>query len=451
MDGLTISRYRSMWGRVVWFAGSALAYGLLGYAISRSSFYGGLFLYGSLYVGYGWQLWPLVSRADKGSFSARPDLFLFGAAILFRLLLLGAMPHLSDDYARFIWDGRLLMHGYNPYLYLPDQVVGTSIAIDANLSAALFQSLNSPHYFTVYPPVSQALFGLAAWLSPDSVLGNILTLRIPILLAEGGTVWLMVQLLHRANRNPNLALLYALNPLVILELTGNLHGEAVMIFFVLLAVWLWQRGRFVGSSVALALAIGTKFLPLMLFPLLLFYLGWRRVLRYTGLTGVCTVVLFLPFVTGDLVRNIGTSLGLYIHTFGFNASIYPLVRGVGHWLSGYNTSTGTGIGLALLTFFGAVWMAWRWGQSQPVRALLLTLTLYYGLTTTVHPWYVTSLVAVTVFTQSLYPLLWAGVVWLSYSAYQVRPYEENMWFVLLEYALFIGFAGWERIVEHLKY
>ncbi len=442
-----MSRYQGTWGRIGWLAVSIAAYGLLGYEVPRSAFGYEISLYGWLCIGYGWQLWPMLSRPDKRLSSARPDWFLFRAAILFRLLLLGTMPQLSDDYARFIWDGRLLAHGYNPYLYLPARLLGTLVATDANLSAALFQSLNSPHYFTVYPPVSQALFGLAAWLSPDSILGNVIALRVPILLAEGGTVWLMVKLLQRANRNPNLALLYALNPLVILELTGNLHGEAIMIFFVLLAVWLWQRDWFVLSAGALALAIGTKFLPVILFPLLLVHLGWRRGVRYTGLTGLFTVLLFLPFVTGDLIRNIGSSLGLYMHTFGFNASIYPLVRATGHWLTGSNTSTATGVGLSVLTLLGAGGLAWRWGHSQPGRVVVLTLTLYFLLTTTVHPWYITSLVAGTVFTQARYPLLWAGVVWLSYSAYQARPYGENNWLILVEYVLFAGFAVWERIIN----
>ena len=136
------------------------------------------------------------------------------------------VPNLSDDYLRFIWDGRLLAHGYNPYLYLPTQLVHTALGSSAGLTDSLFQGLNSPRYFTVYPPLNQAFFGLAAWLFPTNLLGTIISLRIPILLADLGSIYLLAKLLRRFGKNPNLSLLYGLNPLVILELTGNLHFEA---------------------------------------------------------------------------------------------------------------------------------------------------------------------------------------------------------------------------------
>lgn len=426
--------------RISWLLVSVVAYWLLAYAVPRAEFGALIGLYGLLFAGYGWQVQTLLSneRLDNQNLDQPLDRFMFGAAIGFRLLLIPALPHLSDDYARFIWDGRLLAHGYNPYLYLPSQLINTATATAAGLTTDLFQALNSPHYFTVYPPVEQALFGLAAWLSPTSIPGNVIGLRVPILLAELGSMWLMVNLLRRSGQNPNRALLYGLNPLVILELTGNLHAEAIMIFWVLLAVWLVERGWLMGSAGALALAVGTKLLPLLLFPLVIRHLGWRRCLTYTGLTGLLTAGLFAPFFSLDLVQNTGASLGLYVHTFVFNAPVYQAVRAGANAITGTNTSTGTGIGLALLTLTGTGWIAWRWGRQKPVQAVLLTLTVYYFLATTVHPWYITLLVAVGVFTRLRYPLIWSALVWLSYATYQTTPYHENGWLTGLAWILLVG-------------
>jgi alpha-1,6-mannosyltransferase len=106
-----------------------------------------------------------------------------GAAFVFRLALLFACPNLSDDYHRFVWDGRLLVHGINPYLVLPTDFIQSPQAAGAGLTEELYQQLNSPHYYTVYPPVNQAIFAVAAGLFPWSLLGSVVVMRLFILLA----------------------------------------------------------------------------------------------------------------------------------------------------------------------------------------------------------------------------------------------------------------------------
>ncbi|MBC8152098.1 MAG: hypothetical protein H7Z72_04235 [Bacteroidetes bacterium] len=429
--------------KIGWLVVSAGLFLLIGYGVPRDQFNLLITLYSLLFWGYWLRVSPLW-RAPE-AISEQPDAFLFSAAVLFRLALLVAMPQLSEDYARFVWDGRLLAHGYNPYLYLPAQIVGTPLAASAGLSQTLFESLNSPAYFTVYPPLNQALFGLAAWLSPD-ILGNVIGLRVPILGAELGSIWLLVRLLRRAGQNPNLALLYALNPLVILELTGNVHFEAVMIFFMLLAVWLFVTGRFIGSAGALAFAVGTKLLPLLFLPLLIRYLGWKRGVGYAALTGLITVGLFLPFASVDLARNVFSSLNLYFQLFEFNASLHYLIRAVGFWVAGRNITVDASFWLFLTAVLGILGIAF--GVRRTTRAVvagqvLLTLTFYFALATTVHPWYVTTLVAATVFTRFRYPLLWSGLIWLSYATYQTVPYHENGWLTALECGVVAGVGGYE--------
>ena len=47
--------------------------------------------------------------------------FLVAAGVLFRLVFLLAIPNLSQDFYRFLWDGSLMAEGFNPYLLTPDQ------------------------------------------------------------------------------------------------------------------------------------------------------------------------------------------------------------------------------------------------------------------------------------------------------------------------------------------
>jgi alpha-1,6-mannosyltransferase len=437
--------------RIGWLGLSLALFTLLGYGVLRPQFPLLITLYLLVFWGYTRvtdSLWRgTVSKPGELSKQPEPDRFLFATALLFRLSLVVVIPNLSDDYARFIWDGRLLAHGYNPYLYLPAQVINTPIASIAGLTDSLYQRLNSPRYFTVYPPLNQALFGLAGWLSPTSLIGAVISLRVPILLADMGSIVLLSKLLRRFGKNPNYSLLYALNPLVILELTGNLHFEAIMIFFVLLSVWLLVQNHWIGSSAALASGIGMKLLPLIFLPLLIRYLGWKRGLIYAGLTGILVGLLFVPFISIELLNNIFSSLNLYFQSFEFNASVYYLIRAAGYWLLGFNIIAGAGFMLFVVIGVCVLIIAFRNMSYLPgpviAMKVLLTLTLYWLLSTTVHPWYITSLVAASVFTPFRYPLVWSGVVVLSYSAYQTTAYTENLWLTGLEYSLVLGVGLYE--------
>ncbi|RYU78247.1 glycosyltransferase 87 family protein [Hymenobacter persicinus] len=361
------------------------------------------------------------------------------AALLLRLLWLPATPALSDDYHRFRWDGTLVAAGQNPYRHTPRE-------LQAAQPSALYDRLNSPAYYSVYPPVCQAAFGLASGLFPDQELGFIVVLRLLIIAAEIGTAALLVALLRHFGQPTERALLYLLNPLVIVELTGNLHFEALLICGVLASLLALVRGRVALSAGALALSIATKLLPLLLLPLLLRRLGWRVFLVYTALTLLLVGLLFAPFLSAGLVGNFGRSLDLYFHKFEFNASLYYLVRALGYQITGYNEIARIGTGLGVLAAAWLLVVAGRERQpsfSTLPTAALAVLTGYYLLATTVHPWYLTPLVALSVFTRQQFALAWSALALLSYGAYRGPRYSENLSLVALEYGLLLLVLLWE--------
>lgn len=405
---------------------SAAAYGLLAYFTPRTQFYQLLLLFALAFAGY-----LLLLRSKPG--------LLTGVllALGLRLVFLAAAPQLSDDYFRFLWDGALVLQGESPYLYLPADLLAEKEGSLPGISQALFSKLNSPRYYSVYPPVCQAVFGLARWLAGDSLAGAILVMRLVLLAAEAGTMLLLVRALRFWQQPVERAWLYAFNPLVIVELTGNLHFEALMIFFLAASLyWLWQ-GRWQLSALALGLSIGVKLLPLMFLPFFLAYLGWRRFWGYGGLVALVVVVLFLPFLSPELIRHFSNSLNLYFQKFEFNASWYYLLRWLGYQVVGYNLISLTGPLLSLSTVVLIAWLAWR--QPQTGRHLpgnlLLALSVYLFLATVVHPWYVTTLVMLACLAPWRYPLVWSALAVLSYAAYQTQTYQENLWLVAIEYLL----------------
>ncbi|GJM34006.1 MAG: hypothetical protein DHS20C18_30070 [Saprospiraceae bacterium] len=384
------------------------------------------------------------------SISAVP--FYLGLAVVMRLIMVFAFPQLSDDIYRFIWDGRLWNQGYNPFEQLPTYFVGGNLQVPG-LTPELFSKLNSPEYFTIYPPVAQATFAIACWLFPNSIVASALVMKSVLLAFELGSLWLIVRLLRHYDLPPHLVLIYALNPLIILEISGNVHFEGGMIFFLLLAWWLLICGRWTWSAIALALSIATKLLPLMFLPLLIRRLGWKRSLGYFVVLGMASILLFAPLLSQTFVQNFSNSLDLYFRKFEFNASIYYLLRWVGYQQVGYNLIAYIGPGLAIGTLTGILFFTLF--ERQPnlrnwPTAMLFAITLYLFFTTTVHPWYTVMPLVLCIFTRFRFPIMWTGLIMLTYVNYSYPGYFENLWVVAIEYlvifvVIILDYLGYEWI------
>ena len=80
---------------------------------------------------------------------------------------------------------------------------------------------------------------------------------------------------------------------------------------------------------------------------------------------------------------------------------------------------------------------------QLVASMLLALAFYYFTATTVHPWYIATLLLLSLFTNYKFPLVWSFVIVLSYSAYTLNGFNENLCIVSLEYLIVYGVFLWE--------
>ena len=394
--------------------------------------------FGTLFLLYGW----IIQNEQNIKF------WLIGSIII-RLSLLVALPNLSDDFYRFIWDGRLWAAGQHPFDALPADFLSQNMS---GLDASLFEKLNSKEYFTIYPPVAQFVFWLAVKISPHSIIGSVMVMRSIILLAEVGSIVLMVKLLHRFELPAKSALLFALNPLVILELTGNLHFEAFVIFFLLLCVWLMSLDKIAMPAVSFAFAIGVKLLPVIFLPFLLGVLGWRKAFIFYSIAAISCVILFIPLYDPRVLNGFSQSLHLYFQKFEFNSSIYYLVREYGFWNVGYNTIQTTGWKLGLVSGILILTFSYLQGMSRGKSVVdklftgfLFILLIYFSFSTIVHPWYVTTLLAFSVFTQFRFVLLWTALIFLSYVGYSQTGFSENLWITAFEYVSVFGYLGYELL------
>ncbi|MEM9685867.1 MAG: glycosyltransferase 87 family protein [Bacteroidota bacterium] len=415
---------------------SAILYYVFAYRLARTDFTMLITLYGVLFF-----LCCLLIQ-----FSGRNTTFLVGIGLVFRILFLFAIPNLSQDFYRFIWDGELLLKGMSPYLYKPDDLVQNSEFSIPNMQELYngMGTLSASHYSN-YPPLNQVIFAMASIFS-NKITGMVIAMRILLITADMGVLYFGKKLLRYLKLPQHHIFWYFLNPFILIELTGNLHFEGVMLCFLLWSLYVLFRHKTVLAAVLFACAVSIKLIPLLFLPLFLQRLGWKKMMIHTCIVLLTTCILFLPFISGVFLTHYSETIGLWFVNFEFNASWYYVVRSIGFEVKGYNIIHSYAKVMPWIVLSVVLYLAFFRKNKTPVQlltAMLLALSFYYFTATTVHPWYITLLIGLSVFTTYNFPLVWSGLIMLSYYAYAHIPFHENMWLIGLEYLPVYGMMLWE--------
>ncbi len=476
---------------------SAFGYYLFAYYTQRTDGLQLLLLY-TLLFGFAYYLKKTAGFNTSTSLSTSFR-FLVICAVLFRLLFLIAIPNLSQDFYRFVWDGRMILEGFNPYLTTPSYQIELGIISNFSNQIELYNGmgqLNASHY-TNYPPINQLCFVIANLFPGQSILSSIVGLRVIIILADIGILYFGKKLLEALKLPSSRIWWYALNPFIIIELTGNLHFEGVMLFFLVWSLYLLYKGNWKLSAVIFACSISVKLIPLMFLPLFFWWfirgnsknqipkgnhqesnnmnaviarskrrsnlVGYRllsyarndifKLIGFYSIVIATTLLLFLPFFSMTFVDNYSQTVGLWFTNFEFNASIYYLAREIGYAITGYNQIAIIGKVLPLLSL-GIIlgFSFFKKNDTIPklCASIVIVFSCYLFLSTTVHPWYLTTLVLLCVFTNYRFPLVWSFVIILSYLSYISignADKSENLWIVAVEYVIVFSVFIWEVILK----
>ena len=210
-----------------------------------------------------------LAVARRAGWKALPGAttFVVLVAIALRVAVFPVPPTLSDDVYRYVWEGRVLAAGANPYAHAP-----ADPALARFRDADVFPRVNHPELAAVYPPLAEAGFALVARVSATPVAMKLWVLLHDVALcallawwcrARGGSAWD--------------GLVYAWNPLVVVEYAGSAHHDPTGILWLVLALALAERRRGAASAASLAAAVLVKLVSL---PALASdrksLAGWRR-------------------------------------------------------------------------------------------------------------------------------------------------------------------------------
>jgi hypothetical protein len=373
----------------------------------------------------------------------------------------------------------MILEGFNPYLSLPETFIQKGIhpiAEASNLYNGMGE-MNGSHY-TNYPPINQLCFLIAALFASKSIFGSVIVLRSIIILADIGILYFGKKLLERLNLPIKNIFWYALNPFIIIEMTGNLHFEPVMLFFLIWSLYKLHQQKWAWAAILLACSVSVKLIPLLFLPLFfqwfvqpinkdnnskIKWIGFKlqpkkiiKLIAFYVVTLITIIILFLPFYSSEFIDNYANSVGLWFRNFEFNASFYFLFREIGYLFRGYNEIAIIGKIAPILTItFLMIITFFRKNKSmtQLITALLFGLCFYYFTTTTVHPWYIATLLVLSVFTKYKFPLVWSFVIILSYLAYinvDKADKSENLWIIALEYVIVYSVFIWEVFLKKKK-
>jgi hypothetical protein len=360
----------------------------------------------------------VLYHGERGGVFWSPSVIL-GVALLLRLMFLFAPPQLSDDVYRYLWDGRQLLQGNSPYAAAPADVQPPPDL------ATVHSRINHPGHVTIYPPAAQLVF--AAGAAPG---GGITGLKAFLVLLDMGLCALLMVVLGRLGMPVWHAVMYAWNPLPVLEIAGSGHVDGAGLTLLMGAFCLVLMERHTTpaspprqwpsllSGALLACACLVKLFPLVLAPVLFLLVPASRRIHFAAAFLGAVAALLVPFLPH--LDNMAATLSLYARTWEFAGFAFTSIRGI--------TSSGALARALLCGAFLAIsaWIFLRLAQRlrrerPPAAAGRLTMKACYSiamamvlLTPTLQPWYALSLAVFLPFCAGPAGIVLCWVVFLTY-------------------------------------
>lgn len=364
---------------------------------------------------------PALSRA------AVPAILLLG--LLFRLAVLPAPPGLSTDMNRYVWDGRLIDHGINPYHWAP---YAQSLRF---LRDPLWNDLEYKSFQTIYMPVSQALFAGENALFHNNLIGY----KLVYVLFDLGVMGLILLLLRGLELPPTRIIWYAWCPIPITEVALAGHQDIVGVFFLLLAFILARRSETARwAAIALVAAALTKGFALLLLPLFCRTYGKRFTLLAVG------ALLYLGMPLWVYLPEFLHGMNQYLNTVNVNSGLFHALNQLLAQITRYHETIAQKVSDAAI--LGIVFWSARWpAASFPdlLRRAFIVLAGTLLLVPTLFPWYLLwALPFLPMMSRpSVSLILLSGLVALVYTFY--ISIVSYWWLPFVEYGPFYLALAWE--------
>jgi glycosyl transferase family 87 len=340
-------------------------------------------------------------------------------AFAMRAAVLPTPPSLSDDLYRYVWEGRVVAAGGNPYARAP-----LDPALAPLRDRVVWPRVNHPELATIYPPLAEAGFALVARLSP-----TVLAMKAWVMLHDVALVAVLAAWLAARGLSPVWALVWGWNPLLVAEYAGSGHNDPTALVWLAMAMLLAER-RPVLSALALAAGALVKLAPLAALPLL-----WRawparaRVAAAVPLTAGLGAFLWLA-------RHADSGLLAYWERWRNNALVFEYLE---RWTGRFVVART--VAVVLLAVVMIVALVRRRRAEDGARVIYRAGVL---LSPVAHPWYIGWPLLFEPFAPSAPWLLLSCTMLLAYGIFAPPPegggFHLSLAWRWVEYGLPLGVA-----------
>jgi hypothetical protein len=230
--------------------------------------------------------------------------------------------------------------------------------------------------------------------------------KLPAALFDLLTIAAALSLLKARGQPLAQIVVYAWNPLTIMEFWATGHNDAVPVFFVTAALAAAVSGRWTLSWTALACGAAAKFWPALLAPIFVREMNRRgERLRWQWVGGaLIALAVSLPYAA-DLRENAAFMTG-FVGGWRNNDSLHGLILAV---VGDPYVAKRVAFGLVALAVLAATFSKWR--LESKCLAVLITLL---AVSSNCHPWYLTWLLPFLVMVPFVPALLWMGLMPIAY-------------------------------------
>jgi Gpi18-like mannosyltransferase len=186
----------------------------------------------------------------------------------------------------------------------------------------------------------------------------------------GGIIYRLVRH-HTPSHAPAALVIWLWNPLLLLTTALGGHNDVLLLLFVLVALWLWQRERWVLGWLALALAAHVKLTALLLLPImglwLLVHRGWRCAFG-SALVGLALAiplswVLYAPYGGWETLPRMLRERTLFLVNSPADL-LYRTLREYAGWRSSAARNVATNGATLLFCLIAGGWLTWFFWQKK---------------------------------------------------------------------------------------
>jgi hypothetical protein len=330
-------------------------------------------------------IWQII----KYELPAKYVYVLLGFSLALRIAFIPEHPIGSDDYYRYIWDGKVQAYGINPYKYAPADTALNSLHTDI-----LPVLINYPDMKSIYPPLSQIIFFFSYLIGGESFVG----IKIFLLLSDVLSLCGILLILKKLKLPFKNILIYALCSLPVFQFFIDAHLDGLGLPLFIFSIYFYLDKRKLLSLIFLAASICIKPTGLILIPIFFFSeKGIKAKINVVVVPALICTLMYLPYLfTGSPFQ----ALLRFTENWTFNGIIFNILD------TFYKDNQRTRLicGIIFLILYLPVILS----KKDLITKIYLSIFLLFIFSPVVHPWYLTWLAVLLPFMPK-----WSGLTYVS--------------------------------------